>query len=236
MCLLSLSLLIQSAVIFGGCMETNNPKSSVINWWAGLSKKSKGWIIGITVCLILAFIGYLADPSSFSENWKKSNPKNSGNQTTTNTQVNENKDNSKYSSWKEGYFQGVSYMIPPNFKEQKKTDDNGQPVITLTNEKGRVYNFELAKNAISSFGSFADAAAIALVSIKDVYFKEMDVNFITDKIYSIDLGSQRFVICPSDKTFLNVFFGSKNDDLYYVIAVSDNLNEAKQFAESIEIP
>lgn len=217
-------------------METNNFKSQGMNWWASLSKKTKGWIIGITVCLILAFIGYLKDPGLFNRKLENSEPTNSVTETTKNVAKTEKKDNSKYSSWGEGYFQGVTYRIPPNFKEQKKTDDNGQPVITLTHEDGRVYSFELVRNAISNFGSFADAATIALVSIKDVYFKENDVNFITDKIYSIDLGSQRFVICPSDKTFLNVFFSSKNNDLYYIIAVSDNLSEAKQFSESIKIP
>lgn len=197
----------------------------------------KGWTIaGIIVVLIV--IGSIMKCAGCYQEPAHNEDYINDTSTTTQTKTPElpKVDNTKFATWTKGNYQGISYRIPPGFKEvMKKIDEYGQPFIQIANENGRLYQFEISRNSIKDFGSYSFAAATWLTLIKSMYFKDTDVNFISDAIFTKELGNKTYLVCPSDKSYMNAYFCSINDDLYCIIAVSDNMVEAESFVESIEI-
>ncbi len=99
----------------------------------------------------------------------------------------------------------------------------------------RVYQFEIVYNAVTTYGSYPSAASIMLTLVKSTYFNETDINFVAEKIHTKNIGGKNFMVCPSDTPYLSVYFNTHGDDVYYIVAVSDNMVEAESFVESIEI-
>lgn len=198
----------------------------------------KGWTIAGVIVLLIIIGGIMRCTGCYQDpDYSKTNTNNTSTKTTTTkTPEMPKAKSSKNSSWSEGTYQGISYKIPPGFREKaKRTDENGQPFIQIANDNGRVYQFEIVYNAISNFGSYEAAAATMITLIKSTYFNDIDVNFVAEQIYSKYIGNTSYSVIPSDKPLLNAYISKHGNDVYCIIAISDNMVEAESFVESIEI-
>jgi hypothetical protein len=154
-------------------------KSIVNNWWSGLSKKSKGWIIGVVICLILACIGYIVNPNSLKKNFTNTDSTSSKSISQSRTSSDKKTEPTVIKKFKKGdvvkflvpydgsQYYGVIYSSLPKYIDYKEyLSDIG---CTVENDNSR---FRILDEGVS----FSRSANALSDSYKPVWYMVEDID------------------------------------------------------------